>query len=252
MTTTANPSGTWIRRFHPAGEQSVQLVCLPHAGGSAGFFFPLSKALAPAVQVLAVQYPGRQDRYREPCIDSIPELADRVFEAVSPSAGRPLAFFGHSMGAVIAYEVALRMRRAGMAAPVRLFASGRRAPSRYREEAVHRRSDAGVVAELRRLSGTHASVLADPEMLSLILPAVRSDYRAIETYRHNPDEILDCPITVLVGDRDPMVTLEEARDWQRHTIAPVDLHVFDGGHFFLIDQAGQVVELVAEKLAGAA
>src|SRR3712207_5548265 len=127
----------WVSVFHPAPGDAVRLVCLPHAGGSASFFFPVSKLLTPAVEVLAIQYPGRQTRRHEPGIDSIPVLADEIFAALRHLDDRPLALFGHSMGAVLAYEIALRMRRANLPSPVRLFASGRRAPSRYRDEQVH-------------------------------------------------------------------------------------------------------------------
>ncbi|WP_138796198.1 thioesterase II family protein, partial [Escherichia coli] len=138
---------------HPAAEPPTRLVCFPHAGGSAAYFHGVSRALSPAVDVLAVQYPGRQDRRHEPLIDSIDGLAARVREELAPWTDRPLALFGHSMGAMVAFEVALRLTADG-AAPSVLFASGRRAPSRYREESVHLHDDAGIMAELSRLDGT--------------------------------------------------------------------------------------------------
>lgn len=227
----------------------MRLVCFPHAGGSASFFFPMVRPLAPTVEVIAVQYPGRQDRRHEPNIDNIPELAERSFAALRPFADKPLALFGHSMGAVLAYEVALRMREAGLPWPVRLFASGRRAPSRYRDERVHLQPEQQIIAELQLLSGTNASILADPEILEMIMPAVRSDYRAIETYRHTPDRRLDRPITVLTGDADPRVSMEEAKAWAEHSDGPIDLHVLPGGHFFLVDQSEQVIALLRKELS---
>lgn len=243
--------GTWLRVYRPMPEATVRLVCFPHAGGSASFFFPMVKPLAPAVEVVAVQYPGRQDRRHEPNIDSISELADRCFAAVRRFDDKPLALFGHSMGAVLAYEVALRMREAGLPGPVRLFASGRRAPSRYRAEQVHLQPDDRIIAELRLLSGTNASVLADPELLEMIMPAVRSDYHAIETYRHDPQRRLDRPITVLTGDADPRVSMEEAKAWDDHTSAPIDLHVLPGGHFFLVERGDEVIALLRRELSRA-
>jgi surfactin synthase thioesterase subunit len=249
MTRPTGPEA-WIRTFHPAAPDATALVCLPHAGGSASFFFPLSRALAPSVAVLAVQYPGRGDRYREPNLSSVPELADHIFAAVTAVTAGPVAFFGHSMGAVLGYEVALRMQRAGRPDPILLFASGRRAPSHYRDENVHRGDDARVVAELRRLSGTHADMFADAELMRLILPAVRSDYQAIETYRHDPRARLSCPITVLTGTADPMTTLAEAHGWRQHSTGPVDVQVFPGDHFFLVDQAAAVTDAIRAGLAG--
>lgn len=239
----------WVRRFDPASAAPTRLVCLPHAGGSASFFFPVAKALAPAVEVLAVQYPGRQERRHEPAVDNIPDLADEILGALRHLDDRPLALFGHSMGATLAYEVALRMQDAGLPAPVHLFASGRRAPSRYRDERVHELSDDRIVSELRTLSGTNAAMLADPEVLAMILPAVRGDYRAVETYRHDPGRTLDCPLTVLTGDSDPRVSLDEARAWDEHTTGPADLQVLPGGHFFLVDQSDRVLAILLRKLA---
>ncbi|TDB95509.1 alpha/beta fold hydrolase [Actinomadura sp. 7K534] len=163
MTEPAAGNETWIRRFHPAPEAATRLVCFPHAGGSAPFYFPVSATLSPGVEVLTVQYPGRQDRRNEPPIGHIPALADAVFEALRPwLADRP-ALFGHSMGSVVAFEVARRMEEHSTPPRV-LVASGRRAPSRYRGESVHQRDDEGILAELRKLSGTDPRLLADEEL----------------------------------------------------------------------------------------
>ncbi|WP_131742868.1 thioesterase II family protein [Actinomadura roseirufa] len=242
----------WVRCFHRAPESAVRLVCFPHAGGSASFFFPVSARLSPAVEVHAVQYPGRQDRRAEPNIGDIAELADAILPAVRPLAGGPLAFFGHSMGAVLAYEVARRLEREGADPLARLYVSGRRAPSRHREESVHTMADAAVVAELRRLSGTDSSLLGDPETIEMILPAIKSDYRAIETYRHVPGPPLSCPVVVLVGDADPKVTMDEAKAWSEHATGPFDLRVFPGGHFYLVERSAEVIELLADDLAAPA
>lgn len=240
----------WVRRYHPAPDGAVRLVCLPHAGGSASFFFPVSRALAPAVEVLAVQYPGRQDRRHEPAVDSLADLADQIFDTLRHLDDRPLALFGHSMGAILGYEVALRMRDAGLPSPVHLFASGLRAPSRYCAEWAHEPSDDRLVSELRTLHGTDTDLLADPEALDMILPVVRSDYRAVKTYRHDPGRKLDCPITVLTGDSDPRVPVDEARAWDEHTTGPTDLQVYPGGHFFLVDQSDRVIAILMRKLTG--
>ena len=179
----------------------------------------------------------------------MPELTDEIVAALRYLDDKPLAIFGHSMGAILAYETALLLPAVGLPPPARLFVSGRRAPSRYREERVHLRSDTAIVAELQRLSGAAAAVLADPDMLAMIMPAVRSDFRAIENYRHDPRRALDCPITVLTGDRDPLVSIDEARAWDEHTTAPTELRVLPGGHFFLVEQRGHVLELLRQDLS---
>jgi pyochelin biosynthesis protein PchC len=237
----------WIRRYHEAPDSEVRLVCFPHVGGSASFYFPLSAKLSPAVEVVAIQYPGRLDRLAEANIDNLPELADAIFPILHPMADRPLALFGHSMGAALAYEVALRLE-GHSSPPVRLFVSGRRAPSRYRDEMVHQRDDQGIVAELRRLSGTDLSLLDDPATLKMILPSIRSDYKATETYRHTPGRSVTCPIVVLVGDGDSKVTMDEAKAWAEHGTGPFDLRTFPGGHFYLVDQNEALARMLTDDL----
>ncbi|MFF5256850.1 thioesterase II family protein [Streptomyces leeuwenhoekii] len=250
MTSTATViDSPWIRRFHPAPDRPVRMVCLPHAGGSASYYFPLSQALSAHADVLTVQYPGRQDRRTEPFIDSIPETADRIFEVLRPLTDRPLVLFGHSMGASVGFEVALRLEADTEAVdPAMLFASGRRAPGRDRQETVHLRDDAGIIEELRSLSGTEQSLLDDEETLRLILPALRNDYRAAETYRPVPGRRLRCPVTALVGDNDPKATVDEAAAWAEHTAGAFRLRVFPGDHFYLGDRMAEVARETASHL----
>ncbi len=245
MTLATADAQLWIRRFHQAPATAPRLVCLPHAGGSASYYFPFSAELSPAAQVLAVQYPGRQDRRNDPSLSTVPELAEAIFGALAevPDLGE-FAMFGHSMGAVLAFEVAgLLERRLGIK-PVQLFVSGRRAPSRVRHERAHTLNDDGLVAELNTLDGTDSRLLADPEMRELLLPMIRNDYRAIETYRCDPGATVSCPISVLTGDTDPRTSTEEALDWRRHTTAECAIREFSGGHFFLNDQQQDIVEFI--------
>ncbi|MFD3827219.1 thioesterase II family protein [Streptomyces sp. NPDC058625] len=243
-------SSGWIRRFHPAPEADTRLVCFPHAGGSATFYFPVSRAVSPGVDVLAVQYPGRQDRMYEPHVDDIPTLADRITEELVHWADRPLTLFGHSMGATIAFEVARRLEARGTV-PLGLFASGRRAPSRHRGEQVHLLDDDGLIRELRRLSGTDAEVLDDEAILRMVLPAMRSDYRAVETYRYEPGPPLNCPVIALTADDDPLVDVAEARAWAQHTVAPFRIRIFTGGHFFVSAHAESVVGEITRHIEAA-
>lgn len=240
----------WLRSYPPAPDAAVQLVCFPHAGGSASFYLPVAAALTPRVEVLAVQYPGRQDRRLEPGIEDIATLAGHVRAALRTRIDRPVALFGHSMGAVLAFEVARLLERDDDVELVRLFASGRRAPSTRRDESVHLRDDDGLVAELRALSGTDSQILGDEELLRMILPAIRSDYRAIETYAGSPEHTIRTPITVLVGDEDNRVTLAEARQWQMHTTGECVVRTFPGGHFYLAEHHAQVNSLLADALLG--
>jgi surfactin synthase thioesterase subunit len=243
MTQGAVDNDLWCRRYRPASRGSERLVCFPHAGGSASFYLPVAVALSPAVDVVAIQYPGRQDRRHEPPIDDIALLADHICALLRVTGDRPLTFFGHSMGATVAFEVARRLEADGRAI-TRLFASGRRAPSARRGEAVHLRDDAGILAELRRLGGTSSALLQEDEIMRAALPALRADYRAIETYTCDPQATVSCPISVLMGDDDAMVSFDEASAWASHTTGAYDIRTFPGGHFYLVEHFNGLMEII--------
>jgi surfactin synthase thioesterase subunit len=252
MISTSHADDAWTRRFHPVDDHAPRLVCFPHAGGSASYYYAFSAALAPRVEALAVQYPGRQDRRFEPAIEDIPTLAERAFHAIRGWTDRPFALFGHSMGAILAFEVAQRLQSRTDAVPLHLFASGRRAPSRHRDGHVHRYDDARLIDELRRVGGTDWRFLADPELRAAVLPVIRSDYRAIERYRYEPAPPLTCPVTVLVGDHDESATVDEASAWREHTTGAFVMRVFAGGHFYIDKHKAEVIDAVGTAVAGTA
>jgi pyochelin biosynthesis protein PchC len=233
----------WVRRFHPADGAATQLLCLSHAGGSASYFFGVSRALSPEIDVLAVQYPGRQDRLREPCLNSVDALADGLVAAIEPLLSRPVTIFGHSLGATLGFEVALRLERAGVT-PTALFASGRPAPSRHRSEHTHLSDDAGLLANVRALGGTDTSLLDDEDVRRMVLPAIRGDYIAAETYTYRPGTRVSCPIVALTGDRDPKVTVDEASAWREHTTGDFDVVVYPGAHFFLNQHVADILRRI--------
>jgi surfactin synthase thioesterase subunit len=236
----------WIRRYQPAPGAPSRLLCLPHAGGSATWFFPVAQALAPRVDVLAVQYPGRQDRLLEPGVTDIVELAEQITASLPVGDTRPLGLLGHSMGASVALEVARRLD------PAVLFVSGRRAPDRVRNDGVHLLPQPEFIARLQRLGGSGAQIFGDAEFLELVLPAIRSDYKAAETYRYRPGAPLRCAIRAFAGTDDAQAPPVEMRHWARFTTGPFDLHEFPGGHFFLADHLPAVLRLIADDLANCA
>ncbi len=249
MSAVSGQFDTWFRRYEPASPGAVKLLALPHAGGSAPYFLPLARALAPRVDVLCVQYPGRLDRHREPPLTDLRELAERVYRALVGEPVGPVVLFGHSMGAVLAYEIARRLERAGGGELLGVIASGRRAPHRFREETVHLRDDEGLIAEIRELSGTDKGILEDEELVRMVLPALRADYRAVETYRESPDvPPLAAPVTVLTGESDPRVGLDDARAWQELTSGAFRFRSFPGGHFYLNNRPGEVTAAVRESI----
>jgi surfactin synthase thioesterase subunit len=245
MTQPSVRDDLWCRRYRPARNAAARLVCLPHAGGSAPFYLPVADALSPAVDVVAIQYPGRQDRRSEEPIADMGALADQIHGILRRQPELPLALFGHSMGAALGFEVALRLEADGEGpGPTRLFASGRRGPATHRDEKVHLQGDEGILAEVRRLNGTASALLGDDELMRAALPSLRADYRIAETYKCGPEVTVNCPISVLTGDSDPKTTLDEAREWSRHTTSSSELHVFPGGHFFLTAHPDEVIKIL--------
>ncbi|MEU9701164.1 alpha/beta fold hydrolase [Streptomyces sp. NPDC047981] len=227
----------WIRCFHPKPEARHTLVCFPHAGGAASYYFGLSAALDPDIEMLVVQYPGRENRLFEEPAGSVAELADGVSEALGHRLRRRPAFFGHSMGGVIAFEVARRLERAAGPAPHVLVPSASSAPSIRAERTVtataEEETDDAVLARLMDLGGTRENVGQDPELMRLVLPAVRADLRALAEYRVDAGAVVGCPVTVFVADADPDVPPGEADAWAAHTVSEAEAHVFEGDHFYL-------------------
>jgi pyochelin biosynthetic protein PchC len=241
---------SWIRCFRPAPDAAVRLLCLPHAGGSAAFYGALTRLLHPRVEVLAVQYPGRLDRHAEPALTSVDAIADVLAPIAAGYADRPLALFGHSLGATIAFEVARRREEAG-GRLAGLFASARAAPSRLRPIADRdwdAWSDADVLAEVRVLDPAGAPLLDDEELASLILPALRADFRAGGTYTYRPGPRLAAPVVALAGRADPRVDVDDVSAWEQHAASSFALHTYPGAHFYLTDRWPEVADRIATDL----
>ncbi|MGW1259668.1 thioesterase II family protein [Streptomyces sp. NPDC002513] len=246
MASTDHPE-QWFRYYSRVGDAPMRVVCFPHAGGSAPFFLPLATRLAPGIEVVSVQYPGRLDRYREPLIDDLGLLADILHESIGSIDERPTALFGHSMGALIAFEVARRMESDGTARPLALFASGRRAPTTVRPESLDLTDDQ-LKAQLSGLGGTSRALLDDEKAIRPILRVMRNDYRAVENYAYTPGPKLNCPIVALIGTEDSRVTVPEARLWESETNSEFLLKEFPGGHFYLTDACADVASAITEVL----
>lgn len=227
----------------------MYLVCLPHAGGSASYFFRFSAELHPSIEVLAVQYPGRQDRRDEPCMESVDELARHVVRATEPywREGR-LALFGHSLGASVAYEVARILEQEHGVRLDGLYVSGRQAPSRTQDRVVHRLDDRNFLSAIQRLNGTDDAIFQNEELVRMVLPALRSDYKAAETYAYRPGPKLDCPVMALAGDSDPEAPLAEVAEWRRFTNGSFCLRAYPGGHFYLNSQWDELCNDISDHL----
>ncbi len=206
--------------------------------------------LLPGVEVCPVQLPGRETRLAEPPCSEMPALVQALAPALRPHLDRPFALLGHSLGALVAFELARELRRQQAPPPVHLFVLGHSAPHIAAGCApVHRLPDDEFVAEVRRMGGTPDEVLAHAELRALMLPILRADFALSEGYRYADAPPLACPITALGGLADEHVSRERLQGWQMQTSATFSLHMLPGGHFFLHSARPLVLELVARQLA---
>ncbi|MFJ2111361.1 MULTISPECIES: thioesterase II family protein [unclassified Streptomyces] len=240
--------GNWLRRF-PVDKPAVsRLVCLPHAGGTAASFASWAGRLPAEVELIAVQYPGRQDRLAETPIGDMAEMADQVAQALRPLLDLPMAFFGHSMGTGLSYEVAGRLERADGFVADHLFLSARPAPHRIDGEHRHRLNDEELVAAMRRLGGPDAAVYDHPELLPLILPPLRADLALLDRYRPERLHPLQAPLTVFGGESDDTCPVTELPSWEEATTAGARVRLFPGGHHYLRECEDEVLGAVGAEI----
>lgn len=241
-------AGAWIRRTKRVEPAGVTLFCLPFAGGGASAFRDWADGLPASVEVCPVHLPGREARFGEPAISDIDELVDPLVNGLTPHLDGPFALFGHSMGGLIAFEVADRLRRRGQA-PAWLFPSGTRAPHvPRRTEPRHVLPDDRFLVAVREMNGTPPALLENPEILELMLPTLRGDFRLAETYRYRPRPPLECPVAAFGGRDDPDVPLEDVEAWRQQTAGRFELHMLPGDHFFIAPSRGELLRLIGERL----
>ncbi|EWC63733.1 Thioesterase [Actinokineospora spheciospongiae] len=237
----------WISGDALADDAPTRLFCFAHAGGGGGFFRPWRGALGEDTAVCPVVLPGREGRVREAPFTRIGPLVDALVDGLGPHLDRPFAFFGHSLGSIVAFELAKRLRETGHAGPGCLIASGRRAPQLpNRRRDVHALPSGDFVAEMLGLGGTPPELVRQPELLEFFLPVLRADFELNETYRPAPAAPLDCPVFGFTGDADPLADPDEVAAWARVTTGPFGLRVFRGDHFYLRDSTGVLAAVRAD------
>jgi medium-chain acyl-[acyl-carrier-protein] hydrolase len=228
----------------------MRLFCFPYAGGGAFIYRNWQESFLATIEVCPVQLPGRGERLKELPFTQIKPLVEATAEALLPFFDKPFAFFGHSMGALISYELAHLLRREQAAAPTHLFVSGHSAPHlRNRQVISYDLPDVEFVEELRRLKGTPEQVFEHPELLNLMIPLLRADFEICETYSSSHEPLLDCPINAFGGAEDEEVPREKIEGWREHSSGDFSMHILPGGHFFIHTQQPAIVRNVVRELS---
>lgn len=250
MTTELTPAaGRVFARFAADGDTGTQLLCLPFAGGGAQLFRSWQARMPAGVGVTGVRLPGREQRFRERPLDTWPAALAELMAAVAPEAARgPYAFFGHSLGARLAYELTHRLAAGGHRPPELLVVSACRAPGvPSRTAPMHSMDGPALTARLREMNGVPAEVLASSKMMALLEPVLRADLRLAETWEASPGRI-SAPILALCGEGDDIDPYEDMTDWRHHTTGGFAIESFPAGHFFLQDLEPAVVSAIAAHL----
>lgn len=238
------PANPWL----PYGEPSTsdtRVFCFPHAGGSAVSYADWP-GLVNGVTVCPVQPPGRSERFRETAHLSVESYVDALLSRLGHQFTGRYAFFGHSVGALVAYRLTRRLRALGATPPVHLFVSGRAAPHLpYTRPPLRDLPAAELVVYLRRMGGTPDVFLDEPALLDVFLPVLRADFTVNETYRHEPGLPLPIPLTAFGGADDLRASTEELHAWGALTGAAFAVHTYPGGHFYLEQHASSVLDVIA-------
>lgn len=247
--TTAQSSKSWVIRLKPNARAKLRLFCFHYAGGGAWSFHSWSDNLPSFVEFCSIELPGRGFRLAEAAFTSLDPLVRAIAEALLPHLDKPFAFFGHSMGGLVSFELTRVLRRNKGLNPVHLFVSGHRAPQiPDLDPPLHNLPEPEFLDELRGLGGTPQAVLENAELMRLLLSTLRADFTVVETYAYAAEPPLDCPITAFGGLQDRKVSYNQLNAWQEQTNAAFSLHMLPGNHFFLHSAQALLLKLLSQDL----
>lgn len=240
--------GRWLKRFDRGGSPGVMLFCFHHAGGTAAMFREWPHMMPRSIEPVAVQLPGRADRYLEPPLDAMPPLVEALVDAIRPLLDQPFAFYGLSMGARVALALTHRLRELALPVPCMLFPANAAPPQRGAGAAEPDARHDDLIGYLVELGGTPPEILSEPDLLASLLPTLRADLTLVDTYRFPDAPPLDVPIRAFAGRDDVEGAPDRMTGWRAETRGRFDLAVVPGGHFF--DAAGerQVVQAITDDL----
>jgi len=233
----------------PNPQSRMRLFCFPYAGGTAAVFRSWAQYLPAEIELCAVQYAGRGSRLAEPLGEDVMAVMNGIYQDLQPFLKKPFAFFGHSMGALVSYEFARRLQQEKQPEPLQLFVSGCNAPhERNVDEFTHNLPEPEFIAELRRLQGTPAEVLDNADLMQLMTPIIRADFKASQTYKYIPGPPLECSLRALGGLQDERISREKVAAWSEHTRGSFRVQMLPGDHFLLNTSASLITRIIAQEL----
>ena len=238
----------WIICPRPNPDAQLKLFCFHYAGGGTLSFRNWEKELHPKIEVNLIQLPGRERRLTEKVFTRIEPLIQQLQFAIIPYLNQPFAFFGYSMGSLIAFELTRALRRNYQISPQHLFVSAYRSPQLPANKSpIHNLPDADFLEELRNLNGTPEEILGNYELMSLLLPTIRADFELIETYNYYEAPSLEFPITAFGGLEDTEATQTDLAAWEVHTKGEFNLCMLPGNHFFLYSERSKLLQIIYSK-----
>ena len=239
----------WFLISRPKPLARYRLFCFPYAGGSASAFLPWEELLPPQIELVAIQAPGRGSRLDESPLTSVAAVAEQLAGAIPPMLDRPYLTYGHSMGSLVSFELLHLLRARSLPLPHRYFGAARQAPHVPRRIApFYDYPLEQFIAELKRFGGTPDAILENTELMEMLVPMLRTEFRAAYAYHRDPVVKLECAASIFGGARDEMVPPEELPAWQEHFLERIESRLFEGSHFFLEDDKEAVVSAVCESV----
>ncbi len=246
---TAPIPNPWVPAVRIDAGKSWRLFCFPYAGGGASFYRRSSDQLPRFLDLIPVQLPGRENRLHEPPIDNLARLIDEAVRNLRPQLHPPFAFFGHSMGSLIAFEMCRKLRRLQWPCPEYLFVSAMRGPQLPCLHAPrHNLPEPALIREVRILGGTPGGVFENPELMELIVPTLRADFAICDLYEFSAERPLEIPICAFAGCDDPEAPPEMVHGWREQTFGRFSSYVMPGGHFFINSARQAVLDIVVSQL----
>ncbi|QBD78791.1 thioesterase [Ktedonosporobacter rubrisoli] len=237
----------WLVRSK--AQPRLRLFCFPYAGGGASIYRQWFNKLPRDIEVCAIQLPGRENRIQEPPFTQLSPLVKTLRQVLAPYLDLPFAFFGYSMGAHISFELARLLRRQQQPGPAHLFIAAAHAPQLpHRDEAIHDLAEPEFLAKLASLGGTPEAVLQNAELMELLSPTLRADFKLYETHAYIAETPLDCPITAFGGEQDATVSRQELMAWNEQTTKAFKLYIFPGDHFFLHGEQERLLQATTQAL----